>query len=77
MTLEKLIMLCQAYSNLGDAVGKQLCDVVFGGEYVADKNPNAIKLIDRNFIAAVERAGVDVSDWRDAVAVAEKAADRA
>ena len=72
MTLEKLIMLCQAYSNLGDNVHEQLRDVVLHGCPVADQNQNAIKLIDRDFMAAVERAGVDVSYWRDAVAAAEK-----
>jgi hypothetical protein len=60
MSLETLLDMCKAYSELGWAVQQQL-HAVADGEDMEEQNGNAVKMI-RSFLSKAASVGVDDAD---------------
>ena len=57
MQIESMVFLAQRYADMGDAVQRQLSDVM-AGRPLGDQNPNALKII-RAFLERAVRYDVD------------------
>jgi hypothetical protein len=66
MDLQDLLYICKAYRNLGDAVAEQVWDA---GAGELDKcNPNALEMIERDFLRVAFRAARDDDELLDELA---------
>lgn len=61
MELKDIVRMAQAFSDLGNAVGRQI-EAVVNGDPADDQNPAALRLADERFLAVVERVAVDEAD---------------
>lgn len=62
MNLRIVSLMCRHYAHLGWAVQEQLEAILDGGD-LNDQNPNALRMIDEDFLRAMERmAGRDLGD---------------
>lgn len=61
MNFSDILRICKAYRNLGDAVGDQLQKAA-DGEPLEDMNPNALRMIDKEFLRLVQRVTSRDSD---------------
>lgn len=62
MRLESLMRICRAYNNLGWAVQEQLDSVL--ADNASKCNPNALAMIEKEFVREVKRAADDSRDER-------------
>ena len=72
MTLTQLLKLAKAYDKLGWAVQEQLESLNANGE-VTTQNPNALRMIDRDFLKLAQLIGNDDPDLLEGVKYARAA----